>query len=540
MKRKKILATLLAGVMLTSAMLSGCGPKNPSEGTSSNTGGNKTNPTVTEGNKNKDTEKPVELTFYMSNSPVNDLDRIMEKANKIIGEKIGAKLDLILIDGSTYADKMNLMINSGDKWDLCFTANWGGINFADNASKGAYADLTELLPKYAPETYSRIPKGLWDAVTIKGKIYASVNYQQWGAAARKGLKFRRDLVDEVGFDWQAVKGKAPLEAMKMIDPFIGKALEKHPDMIGWETSSYWSFYANEPIMWDMENIGDVTTPGWIRFNEPNTVINQFATPEFEEYVNIMKEWYDKGYVRADGATINDTSPDRKAAKFVAEYAQGWPDSVDFPGNQDTEKMSMCTPENAPALTVSTSRTVIPANAGSTAAVAVNAKSKNIEKAVQLIELLNTDDELYMLITQGEEGVDYVYGEDGAFTQVEGKFNFNWNEWQIGQSYSPNFTRALYHKNESGDKQKESQAIVFKADKEADVSPLSGFTFDPTPVKTQLANCSSITTELVPALSAGSVDPAKILPELLKRLEDAGINDIIKEKQAQIDAWKASK
>lgn len=45
-------------------------------------------------------------------------------------------------------------INSGDPWDLCFTASWGGINFYENARKGAYADLTELLPELAPETSS--------------------------------------------------------------------------------------------------------------------------------------------------------------------------------------------------------------------------------------------------------------------------------------------------------------------------------------------------------------------------------------------------
>ena len=45
-------------------------------------------------------EKPVELTFYMMNSPVNDQERIMEKANEIIEEKIGAHLNLVMVDGA--------------------------------------------------------------------------------------------------------------------------------------------------------------------------------------------------------------------------------------------------------------------------------------------------------------------------------------------------------------------------------------------------------------------------------------------------------
>lgn len=485
-------------------------------------------------------EKPVELSFYMMNSPVNDQERIMEKVNKIIEEEIGAHLNLIMVDSASYAEKMNLMINSGDPWDLCFTASWGGINFYENAQKGAYADLTELLPELAPETYARIPEGLWEGVTVDDKIYASVNYQQWGAASRSGFKFRKDIAEEVGFDWESLKGKPTLEILEATGDFLGKALEKHPDMIGWETSSNYSLFANSPLHWDMEEVGDVKTPGWIRYEDPDTVINQFATDEFMEFCKIMRDWYEKGYVRKDGATVKDTTPDRKAAKFIAETTTGWPDSVDFPENPDAAKMSMTTPEIAPAASVSNTRTVLKAGAGPNAAVAISSQSPNIEKAVELIELLNTNDELYMLLTQGEEGVDYVYDEEGNYSLVDGKYNFNYNEWQIGQSYSPDFTRALYSKNEAGEKAKESQKIVFEADKTADVSPLTGFVFDQTPVKTQIANCTSIIDEMVPALSSGSIDPEKAVPQFLERLEGAGVNDIIEEKQKQINEWKAGK
>lgn len=542
MKSKKLTALLLAGTM-ASTLLAGCGKAQETQGSTApadekssqqeeTTSSQSPSSTAQEG-------ETVELSFYMNNGPVNDADRILEKANEIIKSKINAKLNLIMVDGATYAEKMNLMINSGDAWDLCFTANWGGINYFENAAKGAYADLTDLIPQYAPETYARIPESLWEGVKVDGKIYALVNYQQWGSAKRSGFKFRKDIVEELGFDWQSLKGKPTLEVLEKIGPFLGEALEKYPDMIGWETSAGNSLFATQPIYWDMEEVGDMSTPGWVRFDDPNTVINQFETEEFAQFCKIMREWYDKGYVRKDGATVKDTSPDRKAAKFVAEITGGWPDTIDFPGNADAEKMSMCTVEDAPAVTVSTTRTVMPAAAASTAAVAINSQSPNIVKALELMELLNTDDELYMLLTQGEEGVDYVYDEEGNFTLVEGKFNFNFNEWQIGQSYSPDFTRALYNRNESGDKQKESQSIVYAADKEAELSPVTGFTFDPTPVKTQLANCASVITEMVPALSAGSVDPEKMLPEFLERLKTAGVDEVIAEKQKQLDEWKAN-
>lgn len=530
--KRRVAALMLASVMVMS-LLAGCGK----EDGKSQSETEQSQPSDQEEAEIKDTneEEIVELSFYMSNSPVADQERIMEKANEIIEEKIGAHLNLIMVDGSQYQDKMNLMINTGDEWDLCFTASW--MDFYNHANKGAYADLTELLPALAPQTYSRIPEGLWGDVTVDGKIVAFVNYQQWGVAARKGFKFRSDLAEEVGFDWQSVKGKPTMEALNMIGDFIGKSLEKHPDMIGWETAEGGTLWVGDSLYWDMEAVGDASVPGWIRYEEADTVINQFATDEFMEFCTLMRDWYNKGYVRKDGATVTDVSVDRKAAKFVAELCYGWPDSVDFPGNSDVAKMSMCTVENAPSVAVSTTRTVIPAGAGANAAVAVNAQSKNIEKAVELMELLNTDDELYMLITQGEEGVDYVYDEEGNYSLVDGMYNFNYNEWQIGQSFSPDFTRALYSKNEAGDMAKTSQGMVFEADKSADVSPQSGFIFNPEPVKTEIANCSAIISEMLPSLCSGSIDPEENVPKFLERLESAGVNTIIAEKQAQLDAWR---
>ncbi|MGN1026413.1 MAG: ABC transporter substrate-binding protein [Faecousia sp.] len=550
MSKTKLLSLVLAVVMLLS-VFAGCAKSTADNGTTTAPAQNNDAQT---GNQNQEEEREfVELNFYMMNSPSNDQDRIMEKANAIIKDKINAKLNLIYVDPGMYAEKINLMISSGEEFDLCFMANWGDMNFYENAAEGAFVSMNDLLQKYAPQTYARIPEALWDGVKVNGNIYASVNYQQWGVAARKGYTVRMDIAEEVGFDWKELKGKPALEAMRMLTPFFEEAIKLHPEMIGWETSSTYSFYLNDPLYWDMEPVGDTTQPGWIRYTEPDTVINQFATPEFAEYCDIMREWYQKGLVRKDGATLQDTSPDRQANRILAQWNYGWPDAIDNPPTGVAELtikgytdagyplpgMSMTKVGEAPAGAVTTTRTVIPAAAGPTACVAISETSKHPERAMELIELLNTDDELFNLIQWGEEGIDYKYDDDGNFQMIDGMYSFNYNEWQIGQSYSPDFSRSSLAHNQSGEDQRKSMEIVFKADLEADPSPVTGFTFDPSPVKTELANCSAIISEVVPVLSNGAADPATLLPDFLSRLENAGINTIIAEKQAQLDAWKAA-
>ena len=112
---------------------------------------------------------------------------------------------------------------------------------------------------------------------------------------------------------------------------------------------------------------------------------------------------------------------------------------------------------------------------------------------------------------------------------------------MGQSYSPDFARSDFGR-QLNDAQKDTvakQNLIFEADKTATPSPVTGFTFDPESVKTELANCSAIITEMVPVLGAGAADPAEYLPQFLQRLKDAGVDTIIAEKQAQLDAWHAA-
>jgi putative aldouronate transport system substrate-binding protein len=74
---------------------------------------------------------------------------------------------------------------------------------------------------------------------------------------------------------------------------------------------------------------------------------------------------------------------------------------------------------------------------------------------------------------------------------------------------------------------------------SDVSLALGFSFDVTPVADQVAACTNIVSEYSFPLLTGQLDPATALPEFQQKLIDAGINDIIAEKQAQLDAWVAA-
>jgi putative aldouronate transport system substrate-binding protein len=70
------------------------------------------------------------------------------------------------------------------------------------------------------------------------------------------------------------------------------------------------------------------------------------------------------------------------------------------------------------------------------------------------------------------------------------------------------------------------------------SSILGFSFDPTPVQSEIAACQAAIDEYFGGLMTGSVNPAVAIPQLLAKLKDSGNDRITAEMQSQINAWKA--
>ncbi|KRF42988.1 ABC transporter substrate-binding protein [Paenibacillus sp. Soil787] len=520
-KQKKVITSSLAVMLLSSVVLAGCGKDNSSSTSSSASPVASVEPTKSVAN-----EKPVELTMYIANSPVKDLDRITEATNKIIKEKINATLKLVLIESSTYPQKLNLMISSGEPFDIAFTASWGDLNYFQSASKGAFKDITSLLDKYAPTTKSRVPASIWDGVKVNGKIYGAINYQVWGMAGARGVQLRKDLVDKYNFDWKSMKKWDDLT------PFLAAVKKGEPDLIPFEAGQ---LFSGQPVYYNMDAIGDSAIPGWVQYGDKSIkVFNQYETPEFKAYLKTMRDWYVNGYVRKDAATLKDLLPDRKGIKLASLYAQNFPDNIDLPESAGTDFMSQTDPASkAYIYSKRFTPPFISSNTPSAAVLAIGANSKNPEKAMQLIELINTNDELFHLLAFGQPNVDYKPIGDKQFELIPDKYNFNYSEWEVGQSYG----RMLWDKSTNMNVQMKRLDTIYAADKTAMVSPVMGFVFDSTPVKTQMANVNGVISEMLKGLEVGMVDPDQYLDQFLKKLKDAGANDIIAEKKKQIDAWK---
>lgn len=191
--RLKKSGILLAAGLLAITALSGCG------GNSNNNNSQKSSNASQNQNAAKD--GIVDLEVWGTNigyQPVTKGSKLYE----FYKEKLGVGVINPYVEwngGTNYLNQLNLKIAANEMPDL-FVPQQG---LEDSLAKnGAIADLTDLLPEYAPNVLAAIPEEMWKIVkandpTGQGKIYYIPNIVEYG---RYGSMIRQDWLDKLGLE----------------------------------------------------------------------------------------------------------------------------------------------------------------------------------------------------------------------------------------------------------------------------------------------------------------------------------------------------
>lgn len=501
-KRTRTVITVIAASLLLSMGLVGCGSK---ENANANVQPASTSQL-----------EPVDLTWYLDGTPQSDIDSVETEINKILNEKLNATLHLKMVDWGAYDQKMQVVNAAGEEYDLAFTANWAN-NYYQNVNKGVFIPIDDLLAKHAPTIMETIPKVGWEATKVNGKIYAIPNYQAW--TMTNGVIVQKELADKYGIKQDNIK------KLDDLAPFLAQVKQNNPDMVPYENSNSGTF-GNNLVYYGFDEVAGRNVPGTIKLTDNSLkVVNQFESDEYKSYVTLMNDWYQKGFIRKDAATLKDVQADRKAGKTASKNAGNFGPvmgsnytSIDGASGKSQYDVRLTEPY---LLTSSIIATM----------TGISTTSKNPERAVMLLDLLFKDKQLYNLLAYGIEGKHYKKVDENTIEVIKDSGYTPGFEWEVG-----NVLNGYYQKGtEPG-----TWDATIKMNESSTPSPLLGFNFDPTPVKSEIAQTSTVTAQYVAMLETGSSDPDKILPEFIDKLKKAGSDKIIAEEQKQIDAWKSAK
>ena len=132
---------------------------------------------------------------------------------------------------------------------------------------------------------------------------------------------------------------------------------------------------------------------------------------------------------------------------------------------------------------------------------------------------------------------YVINDKGQLEYPEG-VNSDTSTWYsgFGGAYEPNslFLPAWYYQLPN------LSEIYEQSNKEAIPSLALGFVANTENIADQIGACNNVIAQYYLPLINGDVNIDEVLPVFQQALRDAGIDDIIAEKQAQLDTWLANK
>lgn len=490
-KKRKSFSLLLISLVALSLIVSACG-------------GNKADNSAAKVNSGK-SEKPVELIWYTIGAPQKDLKRVVDEVNKYTLEKINATIDMKMIDFGDYTQKMQVMAASGEPMDIMFTSSWA-FDYVQNARKGAFMELDDLLSKYGKGITDTLDPAFLEGSKVDGHNYAIPANKE--LPAQEVWRFNKELLDKYNLDISKAT------TMESLEPMLKTIKENEPGI-----TPYAMLKDFMPVM-PFDYVIEKMPMAVYMDTKDYKVVNILETPEAKSTLETVRKFYQAGYVSPEVATTTSVDDLYKSGKWFMDRAATqpladnlWSASYGYP--------VVSTPASQPYIY---NWSVM----GSMQAISAN--SEHPEKAMEFLNLLNTDSYLRNLIDSGIEGVHYEKVNDNTVKNLADAKNYDMPTFSLGNVM-------ITYLNEGDPENKWDEFKKFNAS--GINAPLLGFNFDTSAVTNEIAAVQNVKEEFWSSLMTGTVDPNEYLAKANEKFKAAGLDKIIAEAQKQIDEWRAA-
>lgn len=531
---KKLLAVILACVMLLT-LLTACGgnntpssPDNQSKTESGSTpvadnGDDVSTPVDSDGEPYK---VVMEYLYFGELSP--DFAEVEAAISERAKELVNCTVEFVPVTFAEADNTMNMMLSGGEQLDLMIAM--GGTGFQNAVNRNQALELENLLEQYG--------SGIKDAMGLSieggylnGKLYAIPSLDKFGR--EYGLIGVDDYMEKYDL---ATRDHPTYE---QLDEWFARIKEGegenfYPLILSGNTITTYEYFNDDNTA---DPLGSTVASGVIlkSHNSDPTIVNLFETPEYKTHVDWMHKWYEAGYINPDCLTTSETAQSLIQSGKGANYTI-FIEMDMLPQQQSAFDAYDMTVDKIQMANKYTTQ----ANLNSQNWM-VTVNSENPEKAFQFLSLLYTDDEIINLLYWGIEGKHYVKTDKDMFVAFpEGVDGTNVGYSQPLGLYGAVAKRYLRGTTYPDDYFEQLAKFDDIHEGDPDVSPYLGYTFNTEPFKTEFAAVNDVISQYRYSLEAGAVDPEEVLPQFIDALKSAGIDTIIEGNQESLNEWLASK
>lgn len=540
---KKILAMLLALVMVLGLAACGGGGGDANQTPDANKPAENT-PDTSGGDKQDDAPAPADLDpvtlriwFHGSTVSPDASAKVMESVNAYLQDKINVTLEPIWGTWGDFDTATVTALAGGDDVDIYFTCNWSANEYNSYARDGYWVKLDDLLPTYGADLLTTIPDGIWECARTNG-------YDGMGVYAVPALKdtatqncwdLNGTLLAELGYDVDAFVESASMNPDFYYSDEFEEALQKAKDYKGGD------FYplVGEPVVFERIGTGTAIVTGDLN-NAPvlsyyydvehpskdigSKIVCKYATPEFKKFAERTYYLSQKGFISPQTQNVDTANNYREACALTGDYlisSQSYAFGCELDYSRARGIDVRMIPTDAPYMD---------ATSGQGAMMAISATSKNPERALMFLNLLNTDPELMTMLNYGVEGYTYNKNADGTITFID-EVRATYSPWTNGMGN----VRQLPPTAEQGADFWDRFSAYYDS---AEVLPYGSFILDTSELSNEATALANVYGQYGFQLMGGATNPDTVLPEFLTKLEEAGIQKLLDAANEQLTAFLA--
>ena len=539
---KKILAMLLALVMVLG--LAACGGGNDNKAPDAGKPATTTPDTTPDDGTADDAPAepaldPVTLRIWFHGSTVSPeaSAKVMESVNAYLQDKINVTLEPIWGTWGDFDTATVTALTGGDDVDIYFTCNWSSNEYNSYARDGYWVKLDDMLPTYGADLLTTIPEGIWECAKTNG-------YDGMGVYAVPALKdtatqncwdLNGTLLAELGYDVDEFVEFASMNPDFYYSDEFEEVLQKAKDAKG---SSFYPL-VGEPVVFERIATGTAIVTGdlngapvlsyYYDVEHPSTdigskIVCKYATPEFKKFAERTYYLAQKGFISPQTQNVDTANNYREACASTGDYlisSQSYAFGCELDYSRARGIDVRMIPTDAPYMD---------ATSGQGAMMAISATSKNPERALMFLNLLNTDPELMTMLNYGTEGYTYNKNADGTISFID-EVRATYSPWTNGMGN----VRQLPPTAEQGVDFWERFSAYYDS---AEVLPYGSFILDTSELSNEATALANVYGQYGFQLMGGATNPDTVLPEFLAKLEEAGIQKLLDAANDQLSAFLA--
>jgi putative aldouronate transport system substrate-binding protein len=471
-----------------------------------------------------DISSELELTMYLVGDPQPDAELVYEEVNKRLKEDLNTTLKVKYIPWVDMDKKYPLLFASGEEFDMIYTGDW--VGYADHANKSAFKELTrDMIETHMPDYVEYLSPEAYDQVKVNGKIFM-IPYLNQQVVGHLLYYVRGDLREKYNIP--------PIQTMDDYLNYIKTVAANEKDIKAFDGRFQMvEALVNHAMYRTPNNLYQLasTNPLFLTSlaNMDGEVIYALDDPRYIDTLRKARELADTGMWSS-----NILSQKMEGATLFEEGKSL------LNGNQIEHAISTHTsimqnhPEWKLEIVDLHPDAIHVASSAARSGMGINARSKNVERAMLVLNLFGSNKDYFDLTTYGINGMHYEPVGDNRLKVTEHgdknyppKANSPWG-WE---------NKALMRYDVSVPDDLINTEMKWISENKVSTSPIVSFAFDDTNVRNEMAAINNLYQMTGIIFATGlSRNFDEDLAKFKNDLQKAGVDKVKEELQRQVTAF----